>query len=280
MEDVKINSIVKQDAISQPDSWIESAIDKGLSIEHLERLMVLKKEWDSQEARKAFDEAMSKFQSECPAIKKTKRGGVTKDGQVAYYYAPIENIEGQTKELRSECGFSYLIKTEFPEGKVRAFCEVRHIRGHSETSMVEMPLLTKTGVMSDAQVTAGTITFCKRYAFCDAFGIMTQDDDTDGMSDEIITDKLEPYLEVAHKSVHEYLYKLSATIEKKSTFEKWLNEMLPSIDSFNKMKELSEKVPDNLKSKYWLDFVKQNRSTVDNYLNKYETALNKKGETK
>jgi hypothetical protein len=43
-----------------------------------------------------------------------------------------------------------------------------------------VPLGNKTQVMSDTQVTAAAGTFAKRYAFCNVFGIMTGDEDTDG----------------------------------------------------------------------------------------------------
>jgi len=261
---------------SSVDIWIQSAIDKGLSIDHLERLFKMKKEYDALEAKKAFDEAMMLFQSKCPAIKKTKRGGVTKDGTVAYYFAPIEDIVAQTKDLVAECGFSYLIKAPaFTETSVTISIEVRHVNGHSETSIMTVPLLTKTGVMSEAQVVAGTVTFAKRYAFCNAFGIMTMDDDSDAMDNDFALEELEPLLQVVPEVCQSYLKKITDTIEAKSTFIKWKNALV-SIDNVNKMKELASKMPEHLRDKYWLDFIKQNTETVNNWLNNLETALKPK----
>jgi hypothetical protein len=258
------------------DNWIQSAIDNKLDINILERLFAMKKEYDAQEAKKAFDEAMVLFQSECPTIKKTKRGAVTKENQTVFFYAPIEDIEMQTKELRAKHGFSYLIKTRFPEnsGKVIASCETRHIRGHSEISEVEMPYLTRTGVMSEAQVVAGTITFAKRYAFCDAFGIMTMDDDSDGMTNEIILEDLEPLFQLIPDYCADYLTKLVSSIEKKSTFDKW-KDTLPTIEQTNKMEELAEKIPTDKKEKYWMIFVKHSKKTVVKFLTDLENTLNK-----
>jgi len=260
---------------SNPDHFIEMALDKGLGIEYLERLFALKKEYDAQEAKKAFDEAMALFQSKCPTIKKMK-GVKNKNGVLLYSFAPIEDIESQTKELRNECGFSYLIKTEFPEGFVIASCEVRHINGHSETSIVKMPMLPQTEIMSNAQVTAGTITFCKRYAFCNAFGIMTMDDDSDGMNNEFALEKLEPILQLIPEVCSVYINKIVSKIEKKSTFEQWLETGIPSVENIVKMRELVKKLPEHLHEKYWLDFIKQNKQTVSSWLNDLETTLNKK----
>lgn len=44
---------------------------------------------------------------------------------------------------------------------------------------MEVPLGNKTQVMSDTQLYAAASTFAKRYAFCNAFGIMTGDEDNE-----------------------------------------------------------------------------------------------------
>jgi hypothetical protein len=53
--------------------------------------------------------------------------------------------------------------------------------GHSESSDVEVPLGTKTEIVSASQVVASALTFAKRYAF-NAFGILTGDEDNDSQS--------------------------------------------------------------------------------------------------
>jgi hypothetical protein len=42
-----------------------------------------------------------------------------------------------------------------------------------------VPFGNKTDIMSQSQVAAAATTFAKRYAFCNAFGILTGDEDTD-----------------------------------------------------------------------------------------------------
>jgi len=181
------DEIVKAETVEvqnyTPMNLIAQAIEKGLSISDLKELFELEREYKKDAAKKAFDEAMAKFQSKCPIIKKRKNGGKTDAGFVAYKYAPIEDIVLQTKDLISECGFSYLIKApSFTDKDVTVSCEVRHVAGHSETSTVTMPLITKNKLISDTQVVGGTNTFAKRYAFCNAFGIMTMDTDNDAQA--------------------------------------------------------------------------------------------------
>lgn len=176
--------VVRKETGYGAGSLMQRAIDKNVSVETIEKLMDLQDRHEKKMAKREFDEAMAQFQFECPVIKKTK-AVPTKDGRIAYRYAPIDAIVDQTKNLMKEHGFSYAIKTETSKEGVKATCVVRHAGGHSEESSMEVPLGTKTQVMSDSQVTAAALTFAKRYAFCNAFGIMTGDEDTDGAQPQV-----------------------------------------------------------------------------------------------
>lgn len=172
----KGQAVVKQEA--PVETLLQLAIEKGVPVETLERLLAMKERIDAQEAKRSFDEAMAAFQAKCPVIKKTKKVP-TKSGATAYAYAPLESIVQQVKEILQRHGFSYSVKTKTGEGNVEATCIVRHKGGHSEESSMEVPLGNKTQVMSDTQLYAAASTFAKRYAFCNAFGIMTGDEDNE-----------------------------------------------------------------------------------------------------
>lgn len=157
---------------------LSQAVAKGADIDTLERLMSLRKEMLAEEAKKAFNGAMSAFQAECPMIEK-KKGVKTNTGQLAYKYAPIESIVSQVKHVIEKHGFRYSITMELCERTVKVLCRVVHELGHEEVSIMEVPLGSKTQIMSDSQVVAAASTFAKRYAFLNAFGIMTGDEDND-----------------------------------------------------------------------------------------------------
>jgi hypothetical protein len=158
---------------------ISRAIDKGLSVEGLERLLAMRRELEAEKAKKAYDYAMANFQASCPTIVKTKEVH-TNTGALAYKYAPIESIVSQVKNNLKENGFSYSTSMELLSDGVRVSLKVTHIGGHSEVTEMTVPFGTKTGIMSNSQVVAAAQTFAKRYAFCNAFGILTGDEDTDG----------------------------------------------------------------------------------------------------
>ena len=251
--EIKPTEIPKEQALTTPSTFIEMAVRQGLSVEHLERLMALKRQFDADEAKKAFDENMALFQSKCPIIQKTKKGGETKAGIVAYRYAPLEAIVEQVKDLLAECGFSYMIKSDVIETGVNVVCIVKHKQGHSEESAIKMPWLTKTGVMSDAQVVAATSTFAKRYAFNNAFGIMTADDDTDGKDDITESMKEEYKQKVTNWHSHDKIDKVMLSIETGTVYKDFLSKM-PTNDDIKKFNELiAPKILVNQddEAKYW-----------------------------
>ena len=145
----------------------------------MERLLAMRRELKAERAKEEFDKAMSAFQAECPIIKKTK-GVNTNSGDLAYKYAPLECIVEQVKDFLSKHGFSYSVdQPEAKPGYIKVALTVKHTFGHSEVTSVALPLGNKTSIMSQTQVEAAALTFAKRYAFCNAFGILTGDEDTD-----------------------------------------------------------------------------------------------------
>ena len=163
---------------------IAKAIDKDTPVETMEKLLAMRREYRAEKAKEAFDDAMAKFQAACPTIKKEKPVK-DRNGKLLYAYAPLESIVEQVKDKITEHGFSYLIKTEVLDNGVKGVkvtCIVKHKFGHSEESTMEVPLGQGTQIMSAPQVTASATTFAKRYAFNNAFGIMTGDEDNDAQT--------------------------------------------------------------------------------------------------
>lgn len=159
------------------ENLLSQAVQQGASVETMERLMAMRRELKAEFAKAAFDKSMADFQNEVPTIKKTVTVK-TNAGAKAYSYAPLESIVDQVKKLLNKHGFSYAIQTKTEGKEVIAICVAKHIGGYSESSEMKLPLGNKTQVMSDTQVTAAALTFAKRYAFCNAFGILTGDADT------------------------------------------------------------------------------------------------------
>lgn len=277
---------VKSDALtinSAPLNLMQIAIQNNASIDVLERLMALKERFDANEARKAYIQAMANFQSKCPIIKRKKEGGKTKEGVVAYKYAPIEDMVEQTKELIAECGFSYFLNTPMQverDGQkgIEVQLTISHIAGHSEVFTQFMPFVTKTGVMSDPQVLGATQSYAKRYVFANGFGIMTGEDDTDAVGDNLI-EMLDNYINsnTLPDRIKLYLQMESGKITSRKVFEEWMMS-LPTTEQITELWELITNIPPIKQHDFWITFIMQADKTK--FLTNFKLSLTNKKESK
>jgi hypothetical protein len=165
-----------------PETLILRAIEAGTSVDALERLMAMRGELRREQAAEAFHAAMAAFQGECPVIPKTKTARVfTEKGSYEYHYAPLEVIVSEVAPLLAEHGLSYHFDTRFeaePHPAQVVVCTIHHTLGHSERSEFRAPM-DMGAKMNVMQKSASSLTYGKRYAFCDATGILTGDEDND-----------------------------------------------------------------------------------------------------
>src|SRR3990167_10830807 len=139
------NIMEKQNLVSQeltPEVLISQGIEKGLSVDVMERLLAMRTAIKQERAKEESDKAMAAFQSECPPIKRTK-SVKTNSGQIAYSYAPLESIVLQVKDLLKKHGFSYSTRMELKNDGVKVTCRAIHQSGHSEESPMEVPFGNK-----------------------------------------------------------------------------------------------------------------------------------------
>lgn len=165
-----------------PESLIAKAIESNVPVETMERLLEMRRQLKEEYSKEMFYKSLAAFQSECPVIKKTKTVNFTSKrtgSTVKYSYAPIETIVIAVRDLLKKHGFSYTIKTETTDKGVKAICIITHEDGHSDQSPYEVPIDSEA-FMNAQQKVASALTFAKRYAFCNGFGILSGDEDDDG----------------------------------------------------------------------------------------------------
>lgn len=161
------------------ESLIRYAIEQKGGVDTLERLMAVRRELNSERSKEEFDRALAAFQAECPVVQKRKQVMNKDNRSVRYRYAPLDDIVLQVKEILQKHGFSYSLDTIIEGPSVKAICKITHSAGHSQLSSFQVPI-DKDAYMTNQQQFASALTFAKRYAFCNAFGILTGDEDTDG----------------------------------------------------------------------------------------------------
>ena len=201
----------------------QTAIEKGSSIEALERLMAMRRELKEEYAKESFFRSLSKFQSECPAIVKGKKVMDKSGNKVRFSYAPLDAIVKMVKTPLKDNGFSYTIETNQEKDSVTAICSLHHIDGYTQTASFNVPI-DPGGYMNEPQKVATALTYSKRYAFCNATGIMTSDYDNDGgevegaTKDQIVQleqlsqDLDKSYADYVDKAIKEGLTKRKAEI--------------------------------------------------------------------
>lgn len=196
----------KYEVQQTPGQLIAQAIDKGLGVDELGRLLDLQERWEASQARKAFFESFTNFQCECPDLRKTKAVAF---GQTAYKYAPLADITRQISGLLKKHELSYRWEIKDTKEDINVTCLVSHIQGHTErTSMMANPDLS--GSKNPIQARGSAIEYLKRYTLIGALGLSTADSDIDGRLPEVDYDKLHK----AYMVVYDQIIQIDPTLTK------------------------------------------------------------------
>ena len=176
------NELAKNVKPLDAEALIYKAVESGVPVETMERLLAMRKDLKDEQAKEAYYAALSRFQSKCPIIRKTKEVK-DKSGKTRYRYEPLDGIISQVKGTLEFCNLSYTFRTmpSIDNTGVDVICETSHILGFTKESSVHIDI-DQEAFMNSAQKSGSALTYAKRYAFCNAFGILTSDEDDDGAS--------------------------------------------------------------------------------------------------
>ena len=173
-------------ATTSPTHLIEMAISQNADVDKLERLMDMQERWERREAEKAFNRAISEFQSICPRIVKSKQGH-------GYKYATLGDIQAQIKDTARQCGISWRWETkEQTDERLTVNCIVTHVDGHSRSTESTTFIEAGNKMQSRTQMVGVATTYAQRYSLIGALGISTADEDMDGRLPQEYRTK-EPY---------------------------------------------------------------------------------------
>lgn len=196
---------------STPQALLSQAIEKGLDVESLGKLMALQERWEANQARRAFFEAFTEFQMNCPDIRKTKEVRFKEiDAKPQYSYAPLADIARQISKTLQKSKLSYRWEIQDADTQIKVTCLISHIDGHTERTTMSATADT-TGSKNAIQARASAISYMQRYTLIGALGISTADSDIDGRMPDADIDKL-------HK---EYMDLYNQLIQIDSTLSKW-----------------------------------------------------------
>lgn len=152
-----------------PLAMLNRAMETGASMEVLEKFMSLHERWESGNARKAFDAAISEAKAEIPPIVKNAKGHNDKR------YANFAAIAAVVDPILSKHGLSYRFRTAQTD-KISVTCVLSHRDGHSEETTLAGPA-DNSGSKNAIQAIGSTLTYLQRYSLIQALGLAATEDD-------------------------------------------------------------------------------------------------------
>ena len=155
------------------NALFDKAIEKDRPLEVIKALNEMFIEEKKRMAEQAYTLAMAQFQKDCPIIRREQDGVHAK-------FAPLPDIVKVTAPILHENGLSCTFDSRVENGMLTEYCKVKHIEGHSEVSQYSTPVVAGGANMNLHHEHGSANSYAKRYAYCNALGIMTADLDDDG----------------------------------------------------------------------------------------------------
>ena len=165
---------------SNTDRMLRIAVEKGLPIETLERLIDVRNREEDRARALEFHLHFAEMQKEFKAVEKTEYAKDAK-GNRLYAFAPLGTILEVYQPVITKHGFSFSFSQEAIEGPVG---EKRHWMtisgyGHQERSYMDLPVMQATSFTNALQQRGVSATYGYRYVFCAGFGVILKDEDND-----------------------------------------------------------------------------------------------------
>lgn len=174
-----------------PADLISAAVGSGADLEKLKDLLALQKEWEANEARKAYHQAMAAFKANPPQIYKDSHVKFqTSKGTTEYKHASLANVCDKIGKALSPHGLSASWVTKQDGAKVSVTCRVTHASGHyEETTLSANP--DDSGSKNQIQAIGSTVTYLQRYTLLALTGLATEEQDNDANAGpvELITEE-------------------------------------------------------------------------------------------
>jgi hypothetical protein len=173
-------------AVVTPMAMLAKAVEGGADINVLEKLMGLSERWESNQARKAFDNAMSAAKAEIPVIIKNRVVDFTgKTGlRTNYRHEDLAEIARTVTPILAKHGLSYRYRTTSNLNEpVTVTCIVSHRDGHFEENTLSAGR-DESGNKNSIQAVGSTLTYLQRMTLKAALGLAASDDDDGAAADK------------------------------------------------------------------------------------------------
>lgn len=178
------NEITQQDEVVhdiQPEQNLSPAfamaMNSNMDMEKLEKVLALQRDWERDNAVKAFNRAFADFQSQMPVIVKDGHVNFTFNGKVTdYHHATLAGALDQLRKPLGDNGLSVSWDIrEIEGGLIGVTVILRHVDGHAVSTVMTAPS-DQTGGKNAIQAKGSTISYLQRYTLFAIVGAASEDD--------------------------------------------------------------------------------------------------------
>jgi hypothetical protein len=176
--------------IAKRESPVESAqklIQAGMTVADLKGILEVQKDWEANEARKAYNFAMAQFKANPPEIFKDKKVGFETTGgdRISYNHATLSSAVEKIGAALSKYELSVSWRTDQKDGQIKVTCRIAHSMGHFEETYLSAGL-DNSGKKNAIQQLGSTVTYLERYTLFAITGLASKENDDDGRGSEAI----------------------------------------------------------------------------------------------
>jgi hypothetical protein len=136
-------------------------------LDQAKQMMEMKREFEADEARKSYAQAMSKFRGICPPIAKDSH---VKYGQTDYMHETLDGILTTISDALSACGLGVTFPPNVEDGNIVVTCRITHKDGHFEEGSLPSPP-DASGGKNAIQAIGSAITYLQRYTLKSMLGL-------------------------------------------------------------------------------------------------------------
>lgn len=175
---------------NSPATMMMAMMERGATLEQIEKMMDLQVRHERREAEKAYNEGLAAFKSKPIRIVKRKLVDFqTQKGRTTYKHAELDDVVSAVGPELSAHGFSWSWDTTQQDRTITVKCTLRHRLGHSESvSLSAMP--DESGGKNSIQAIISTTTYLQRHTLKQITGVAEAGDDDDGQGGAPVPDEL------------------------------------------------------------------------------------------
>lgn len=184
-------------------------IQGGADIGSVKEMLAVSKELAADQARRAFDAALSAAKADIPVIIKNRKVDFTSQkGRTNYRHEDLAEIARTVDPILARHGLSYRFRTtNEPNSPISVTCIVSHRDGYSEENTLSAGR-DDTGNKNAIQQVGSTITYLQRYTLKAALGLAASNDDDGRASEQQADDR--PISDEQLKSLRERIVSVGA----------------------------------------------------------------------